>query len=286
MSAPRWLTSILTYHGIPYQEHHHGPVFSASRLAEAEHVSGHRVAKTVLLADHGRPLGVVLPSCDRLDLARVQDALGNPDLRLATEDQITGWFQRCHPGAVPPLCLRTDERLVMDRSLAHVGHMTFPAGTPEDSVTVRFADWYRAVRPGVGRFTAPVNGYANGKPQPTVLVVEDEPATNHLFCLLLQREGFTCHGVEEGTRALSMATELRPSALLLDLMLPDMSGFEVYEKMRRTGPLRRTPVIIVTALNDDASRKRGRDLGAEAYLTKPFHPEQLVAEMRGILADT
>ena len=285
MSAPRWLKGILAYHAIPYEEHHHDPVYSASRLAQTEHVSGHRVAKTVILANHGRPLGVVLPSSERLDLARVQGAVGNPDLRLATEEEIAGWFKGCQPGAMPPLCLRTDECLLMDRSLAHVGWMVFPGGTPEDSVTVRFADWYRAIRPGVGRFAAPVNGHANGKAPPTVLVVEDEPATNHLFCLLLEREGYTCHGVEEGRQALSKASEIRPSAMLLDLMLPDMSGFDVYEKMRRTGPLRRTPVIIVTALNDEASRQRGRQLGAEAYLTKPFHPEELLAEMHAVLTD-
>jgi len=284
MSAPRWLKSILAYQGIPYEEHHHDPVFSAARLAEAEHVSGHRVAKTVILADHGHPLAVVLPSCERLDLGRVQEAVGNPEPRFATEEEITGWFKGCHPGAVPPLCLRSDEQLLMDRSLAHVGRMVFPAGTPEDSVSVRFSDWYRAVHPGVGRFTVPMNGHANGKTH-TVLVVEDEPATNHLFCLLLEREGFTCHGVEEGTRAVTMATEIRPSAMLLDLMLPDMSGFDVYESLRRTGPLRRTPVIIVTALNDDASRQRGRELGAEAYLTKPFRPEELLAEMHAVLTD-
>src|SRR5258708_1327032 len=90
-----------------------------------------------------------------------------------------------------------------------------------------------------GRRPLRCNGHPNGKRPPPVLVVEAEPATNHLFCLLLEREGYTCHGVEEGRQALSKASEIRPSAMLLDLMLPDMSGFDVYEKMRQSGPLRR-----------------------------------------------
>src|SRR5206468_8594177 len=132
---------------------------------------------------------------------------------------------------------------------------------------VRFRDWYRAVRPGVGRFTQPRPGSNGGNGRPTVLVVEDEPITNDLLCRLLEREGFACRGVEEGNHALALAPDLRPSAILLDLMLPDISGFDLYEKLRRTGPLKRIPVIVVTALDDEACRRRGSQLGGDAYLT-------------------
>jgi DNA-binding response OmpR family regulator len=169
----------------------------------------------------------------------------------------------------------------MDRSLAHLGKMLFAAGSLEDAVVVRFRDWYRAVRPGLGRFAV---ANADGAATPRrVLVVEDEAATNDLLCRLLEREGFTCQGVPDGEHALSQAATAVPSAILLDLMLPDRSGFEVYEELRRMGPLKRIPVIVVSALDDVAARQRGQQLGADAYLTKPFTPTQLVSELQGIL---
>src|SRR6266852_6207102 len=220
MGTPRWLKQILNHYGVPYEEHHHPPVYSAQELAEAEHTSGWRVAKTVFLADRGRPVGVVLPASARLDLTRVQSVLGIPDLRLAIEAEITAWFKGCEAGAVPPLQLRGDERILMDRSLAHLGRILFPASTCEDAIAVRFRDWYRAVRPGVGRFALPRPGANGAGAPPTVLVVEDESATNDLLCQLLERAGYTCRGVEEGSRAIALAPEMRPSAILLDLMLP------------------------------------------------------------------
>lgn len=283
MATPRWLRHILTHYGIAYEEHHHPPVFSALRLAEAEHVSGYRVAKTVFLVGRGRPIAVVLPACASLDLARVHTVLGMPDLRLASETEIASWFKGCALGAVPPLRLRGDELILMDRSLAHLGNIVFAAGTPEDAVVVPFRAWYRAVRPGIGRFALGSNGHSS--PPPPVLVVEDETVTNQLVCQLLDREGFACRGVEEGRQALAAVSEARPAAILLDLMLPDMSGFDVYEELRRSGPLKRIPVIVVTALDDEASRQRGRQLGAEAYLTKPFRLEALIAELHQVVAD-
>jgi CheY-like chemotaxis protein/prolyl-tRNA editing enzyme YbaK/EbsC (Cys-tRNA(Pro) deacylase) len=284
MSMPQWLRRILDYHGAPYQEHHHVPVFSASHLAEAEHVSGHRVAKTVLFHARSHPVMVVLPASARVDVARVQAVLGEPDLRLASEEEIHGWFKGCEPGCVPPLRMRRDQRILMDRSLAHLGGMLFAAGTPEDAVGMRFRDWYRAVHPGVGRFAQSQPAERNGHAS-SVLVVEDESETNQLLCTLLQREGLACEGVLEGRQALEAALVRPPSAILLDLMLPDMSGLEMYERLRRTGSLRRIPCIVVTALDDDAARQRSQQLGADAYLLKPFLPQELVSQVQELLAD-
>jgi CheY-like chemotaxis protein/prolyl-tRNA editing enzyme YbaK/EbsC (Cys-tRNA(Pro) deacylase) len=285
MAVPRWLRRIFCHYGVSYEEHHHPAAYSASQLAQAEHVSGHRVAKTVFLAHHSRPVSVVLPACARLDLAVVRSVLGSPELRLASEEEMARWFKGCEPGGVPPLRLRRDQSLLMDRALAHLGKILFPAGTLEDAVAVRFRDWWRMVRPGVGRFTLPHNGRPQTPKPPTVLVVEDERDTNTLFCRLLEKQGFACHGVEEGNKALAFASEMRPSAILLDLMLPDMSGFDVYERLRCAGSLRRPPVVIVSALGDEAARQRGRQLGADAYLTKPFAPEALVSELQAAVAD-
>src|SRR5262249_45019226 len=120
MAVPRWLNQILVHYGVPFEEHHHPPVYSALQLAQVEHITGWRVAKTVFLAGQGHPIGVVLPAAARLNLSRVQAVLGTPELRLATEPEISAWFKGCQPGAVPPLRLRGDERILMDRSLAHL----------------------------------------------------------------------------------------------------------------------------------------------------------------------
>jgi Ala-tRNA(Pro) deacylase len=285
MSAPHWLQRLLAYHGVSYQEHLHPPVFSASDLAHVEHITGRRVAKVVLLNARNHPIMVVLPAVARLDMERVRAVLGEPELRLATEVEIAVWFKGCAPGSVPPFHLRNDVRILMDRELAHLGQIVLPSGRPEIAISVRFRDWYRAVHPGVGRFTAASADGREMKRDAPVLVVEDEAETNQLLCQLLQREGVVCEGVEEGGSALAAAVRSRPSAILLDLMLPDMSGLEMVQRLRREGSLKRIPWIVLTALDDEASRERVRELGADAYLTKPLQPQMLVAEVRELLAD-
>lgn len=272
MAIPPWLASVLTRYGIPYEG-------CQLPLPPADG----RAARTEFLACHGRPVAVVLPAAARLDLERVKEVVDRADLRPAFEVEIASWFKGCHPNSVPPLRLRSDLTILMDRSLASLGTVLFPAGTPGTAVRLRFRDWYRAVRPGVGHFTVPAeeaNRPANAAP---ILVVEDEADTNFLLCRLLEQEGHTCRGVEEGRRALDAAAEVQPSAILLDLMLPDMSGFEVYERLRRSGPLKRIPVIVVSALDDEDCRRRSRELGADAYLTKPFLPGKLMRELADVL---
>jgi CheY-like chemotaxis protein/prolyl-tRNA editing enzyme YbaK/EbsC (Cys-tRNA(Pro) deacylase) len=285
MSVPRWFQRILEYHGIPYQEHLHPPVFSASHLAHVEHVTGRRVAKVVFLNARNHPVMVVLPAVARLDVPRVQAVLAEPELRLASEAEIVDWFKGCEPCCIPPFRLRSDLRILMDRDLAHLGEIILPGGAPEIAVSVRFRDWYCAVRPGVGRFAMPAAQRHKMATDAPVLVVEDEAETNQLLCQLLQREGVVCQGVEEGGKALAAATQARPAAILLDLMLPDMSGLEMMQRLRREGSLKRIPWIVLTALDDEEARRRTQELGADAYLTKPLEPQALVAEVRELLAD-
>jgi Ala-tRNA(Pro) deacylase len=281
MSVPRWLERLLTHYQVPYQVHEHLPVHSANQLAHAEHTSGHRVAKPVFFAGGGQPVTVVVPASTQVDPERVREVLGLDDLHLACEENIAHWFKGCSPGCVPPLRIRSDQVLVMDRSLASLGSILFAAGTSEAAVSMPFRAWYRMVRPGVGRFAkAPRNGK-----RPMVLVVEDEADTNQLLCRILEKKGYACRGAENGQSALDLAAELQPAAILLDLMLPDMSGYEMYERLRREGPMRLPPAVIVTALEDEAVRRRGFELGADAYLTKPFFPAALMEELDNVLAD-
>ncbi|MBM4071455.1 MAG: response regulator [Planctomycetes bacterium] len=283
MPLPRWLAEVFVRNRAAYRELEHLPARSAHQLAHAHGASGQRVAKPVFLAGCGRPVAVVLPASATLDLGKVRDVLGAPDLRLATEEEIDGWFKGFAPGCVPPVRIRSDQVLLMDRSLAHLGEVIFAAGSHESAVAMSFKAWYRMTRPGIGRFALDVTNGANHRPM--ILVVEDEPDTNHLLCQLLERHGFSCRGVEDGQAAINLARELRPNAILLDLMLPDMSGFEVYERLRYFGPMRLPPTVVVTALDDDVMRQRGRELGADAYVTKPFFPESLMRELDSVLAD-
>jgi CheY-like chemotaxis protein/prolyl-tRNA editing enzyme YbaK/EbsC (Cys-tRNA(Pro) deacylase) len=285
MSVPHWLQRLLAYHGVSFREHIHSPVFSASHLAHIEHITGRRVAKVVFLNAQNHPVMVVLPAVARVDVERVRSVLGEAELRLATEQEIAGWFKGCEPGCMPPFRFRSDERILLDRGLAHLGEIIMPGGAPDVSIAVRFRDWYRAVHPGVGRFAATDVAGPKSDTAARVLVVEDETDLNHLLCELLQREGVVCQGVVEGRTALETAKHERPSAILLDLMLPDMSGLEMVQQLRRQGSLKRIPWIVLTALDDEAARQHSQELGADAYLTKPLEPQSLIDEVRELLVD-
>ena len=109
-----------------------------------------------------------------------------------------------------------------------------------------------------------------------VLVVEDDKAMSVLTCMVLQASGFAARPALDGGSGLREARSQVPHVILLDLMLPDMNGFEVCQELKRDEQTAHVPVIMLTALADEESRLRGIALGARAYLTKPYNPKQLV----------
>jgi DNA-binding response OmpR family regulator len=115
----------------------------------------------------------------------------------------------------------------------------------------------------------------------TILVVDDEPAIVQVIRERLAREGFAVHTAADGTAALSAVGEDPPDLIILDLMLPDMDGFEVLRRLRREG--HDVPVIILTARDDAVDVIVGLELGADDYVVKPFNPRELVARMRAVL---
>jgi DNA-binding response OmpR family regulator len=117
-----------------------------------------------------------------------------------------------------------------------------------------------------------------------VLVVDDDKAINIVLCRFLQKVGFTVRSALNGTAALEEARSSPPLLVLLDLMLPDISGFDVCEELKRDERTRSVPIVMVTAMVDDESRERGLACGAVAYLTKPFDPDQLIGTVK-TLAD-
>ena len=111
-----------------------------------------------------------------------------------------------------------------------------------------------------------------------VLVVEDEKAIADLVRMYLSRDGFGVHVEQDGAAALVAARSLRPVAVVLDVGLPGLDGTEVCRRMRADGDW--TPVVFVTARDDEVDRILGLELGADDYLTKPFSPRELVARGR------
>lgn len=111
---------------------------------------------------------------------------------------------------------------------------------------------------------------------PEVLVVEDDRELNELVGAYVTMAGFAYRSALDGAAALAQVGQRPPAAVVLDLMLPDISGFEVCTRLRAAGPASEVPVIILTALDSPDSRERGRQCGATEYLTKPFDPDLLI----------
>lgn len=113
-----------------------------------------------------------------------------------------------------------------------------------------------------------------------VLVVDDEEGILELVEYHLRRAGFDVGLAHTGLDGYRLATDTRPDVVILDLMLPDMDGFEVCRRIRRRSDV---PVLMLTARTDDVDKIVGLEIGADDYVTKPFNPRELVARVRALL---
>jgi DNA-binding response OmpR family regulator len=120
-----------------------------------------------------------------------------------------------------------------------------------------------------------------GEGKGLVLVVEDERAIADLVRLYLTRDGFGVHVEADGLAGLDAARRLKPVAIVLDVGLPSLDGTELCRRLRADGDW--TPVLFVTARDDEVDRVLGLELGADDYVTKPFSPRELVARIRTVL---
>jgi len=116
-----------------------------------------------------------------------------------------------------------------------------------------------------------------------ILVVEDDEAVGGLLRRTLQSEGYDTEVVRTGEEALRRARSRRPSLMLLDVMLPGLSGTDVLRELRREPATRHLPVVVVTARADEVDRVVGFELGADDYVTKPFSPRELCLRIRALL---
>lgn len=116
----------------------------------------------------------------------------------------------------------------------------------------------------------------------SVLVVEDDSGLNQLVGAYVELAGFGYRSALDGRSALRSVDEQLPSMVILDLMLPDMDGFEVCRQLKSKPQTRGVPVLMLTALTQEDSRRKGLECGAAAYMTKPFDPDELMDAIRHI----
>lgn len=116
-----------------------------------------------------------------------------------------------------------------------------------------------------------------------ILVVDDEPDILSILVYQLSREGFRISTAVTGRSAIDTAISEAPDLVVLDLMLPELDGYDVLAQLRRHEATSATPVILLTARTEEEERLRGFDTGADDYVTKPFSPRELVARVKALL---
>ncbi|MGI5837421.1 MAG: response regulator transcription factor [Chloroflexota bacterium] len=117
-------------------------------------------------------------------------------------------------------------------------------------------------------------------PNNTILVVDDEKNIVQLAKLYLSSEGFSVESAFNGSEALEKVRARKPDLVVLDLMMPEVDGWEVCKRLRQESDI---PIIILTARGDDVDKIIGLELGADDYMTKPFNPRELVARVKAVL---
>lgn len=122
--------------------------------------------------------------------------------------------------------------------------------------------------------------------QPTVLVVEDEPAQREVLAYNLEAEGFRVNRSENGDDALILVDEEKPDIIVLDWMLPGVSGIEICRRLKSRSETRSIPIIILSARSEEVDRVRGLETGADDYVVKPYSVVELMARVRAQLRRT
>lgn len=119
-----------------------------------------------------------------------------------------------------------------------------------------------------------------------ILIVDDDVETLRLVGLMLQRQGYQIAAANNGTQAISMARAEDPDLIILDVMMPDMDGYQVTTELRKDPLLAETPILMFTAKSQVDDKVAGYDAGVDDYLTKPVHPAELIAHLKALLSRT
>jgi DNA-binding response OmpR family regulator len=117
-----------------------------------------------------------------------------------------------------------------------------------------------------------------------ILIVDDDPQITTMLEKLLSMDGFEVISVNDSTKAMSVASSTNPDFFILDLMMPEPNGFEVTRLLRADPNFAKTPILIITASDDADSKAIAYVAGANDYITKPFHNDELTSSIRALLA--
>ena len=120
-------------------------------------------------------------------------------------------------------------------------------------------------------------------PAPTILIVEDDVAIREMLRFVLQQENFDIVEAEDAEYAQAQIDLIHPSLILLDWMLPGMSGVEFARRLKRGARTRNIPIVLITARGEETDKVKGLESGADDYVTKPFSTRELVARIRAVL---
>jgi Ala-tRNA(Pro) deacylase len=151
MSIPRHIRDFLQSRNVHYQHKTHAQEFTAARTAEAQHVSGQELAKSVMVMAEERPVMAVIPANERLDLQKLSHLLGASSVRLATEGEFERLFPGCELGAEPPLGSLYDIPVWLDVSFEDHDVIVFNAGTHQDTIEMSLEDFEELEQPKIGR---------------------------------------------------------------------------------------------------------------------------------------
>jgi len=146
------LKDLLENQRIPYEVLTHSEMFTAQEIAAACHIAGKEMAKVVIVKDRNRFVMAVLPASWRLDLRKLKEVLGSPDVRLAAESEFKALFPDCAPGAEPPFGNLYKLDVYVDRSLTEDKKIYFNAGNHFETVGMPYPDFDRLVKPRVAEF--------------------------------------------------------------------------------------------------------------------------------------
>lgn len=152
MKCQEQLEQYLRDHQIAYQIQHHPQAYTAQKIAQCEHISGEKVAKSVIIVANSDKVLLVLQATCRVDLDKVRSCLGVQEVRLANEDEFQNSFPNCETGAMPPfgnlynLPVYAEQRLTMQETIV------FSIGTHTETMSLKYADFERLVQPRIADF--------------------------------------------------------------------------------------------------------------------------------------
>lgn len=153
MPIPTRISDYLDSRHIPYQSCRHTPAYTAQGIAQAQHISGRKVAKVVMVvSDNNKMIMTVIPASYRVDLCKLGRILSTNWIRLANEAEFKDFFPECELGAMPPLGNLYHLDVWMDETLKSMSNISFNAGTHAETIQMTFSDFERLVQPMKGSF--------------------------------------------------------------------------------------------------------------------------------------